>query len=87
MITYKYITADTVAKIDADGKSRLSCSIENTDFKVWLSEGNTPLPCDPPTAAELNAPILAKMAEVEHRIVCALCEKDAEYIALKAKLV
>lgn len=62
----------------------------NNDYAAylqWLSEGNTPLPVDPPTPAELNAPILAKMAEVEHRILCALCEQDAEYMALKAQLI
>ena len=44
---YKYITTDVVAKIDDDGVSRLSCSIENDEFKAWLAEGNTPEPADP----------------------------------------
>ena len=45
---YKYITTNVVAKIDDDGISRMSCSIENEEFKAWLAEGNTPNPADPP---------------------------------------
>jgi hypothetical protein len=33
--------------------------------KEWLAEGNLPLPVDPPTIAELNAPILAEIAAEE----------------------
>ena len=44
---YKYLTTDVVAKIDDDGISRMSCSIENEEFKAWLAEGNTPDPADP----------------------------------------
>jgi hypothetical protein len=45
---YKYLTTDVVAKIDDDGISRVSCSIENEEFKAWLAEGNTPEPVDLP---------------------------------------
>jgi len=45
---YKYITTNVVAKIDDDGISRMSCSIENEEFKAWLAEGNTPDPADVP---------------------------------------
>jgi hypothetical protein len=45
---YKYLTTDVVAKIDDDGISRMSCSIENEEFKAWLAEGNTPEPADVP---------------------------------------
>lgn len=45
---YKYITTDVLAKIDDDGISRMSCSIENEEFKAWLAEGNTPEPADTP---------------------------------------
>jgi hypothetical protein len=55
MTTYKFITDKTVAKIDADGKSRMSCTIEHPDYLAWLAEGNTPDPVDPPTAEELAA--------------------------------
>jgi len=40
-------TASVVAKIDADGISRMSCSIEHPEFVAWLAEGNTPEPADP----------------------------------------
>lgn len=40
-------TASVVAKIDDDGISRMSCSIEHPEFVEWLAEGNTPEPADP----------------------------------------
>jgi hypothetical protein len=46
-VNYKYLTSTTLAKIDDDGISRMSCSIDNEEFKAWLAEGNTPLPADP----------------------------------------
>jgi hypothetical protein len=46
-MNYKYLTDTVVAKIDDDGISRMSCSIDNDEFKAWLAEGNTPLPADP----------------------------------------
>jgi hypothetical protein len=33
--------------------------------KEWLAAGNLPQPVDPPTIAELNAPILAEIAAEE----------------------
>ena len=44
---YKFLTETTLAKIDDDGISRSSCSIENPEYLAWLSEGNTPEPADP----------------------------------------
>ncbi len=46
-MNYKYLTEFTLAKIDDDGISRSSCSIENPEFQAWLAEGNTPEPADP----------------------------------------
>lgn len=51
---YKFITTDVVAKIDDDGVSRMSCSIENEEFKAWLAEGNTPEPADPIVPPEIT---------------------------------
>lgn len=34
------------ARIDDDGKCRITCIAENPDFQAWLEEGNTPLPAD-----------------------------------------
>jgi hypothetical protein len=34
------------ARIDDDGKCRMTCTGENPEFQAWLKEGNTPLPAD-----------------------------------------
>ena len=34
------------ARIDDDGKCRLTCIAENPDFQAWLAKGNTPEPAD-----------------------------------------
>jgi hypothetical protein len=34
------------ARIDDDGKCRLTCTEDYPEFKAWLAEGNTPLPAE-----------------------------------------
>jgi hypothetical protein len=34
------------ARIDDDGKCRLTCTAEYPEFVAWLAEGNEPLPAD-----------------------------------------
>jgi len=34
------------ARIDDDGKCRLTCTADYPEFQAWLAEGNTPLPAD-----------------------------------------
>jgi hypothetical protein len=36
------------ARIDDDGKCRLTCVAEHPEFIEWLAEGNTPEPADTP---------------------------------------
>ena len=58
MSNYKYLSDTVVAKIDDDGKSRQSCSVDNEEFKEWVEEGNTPEAADvppDPTYQELRA--------------------------------
>lgn len=48
---YKLLTKNMAgvqiyARIDDDGKCRLTCIEEYPEFKQWISEGNTPLPAD-----------------------------------------
>ena len=48
---YKFLHKDMdgsqiLAKIDDDGKCRLTCSEEDQAYLAWLAEGNTPLPAD-----------------------------------------
>jgi hypothetical protein len=35
-----------LARIDDDGKCRLTCSEEDQAYLTWLEAGNTPLPAD-----------------------------------------
>jgi hypothetical protein len=34
------------ARIDDDGKCRVTCSEDNPDYLKWVAAGNTPLPAD-----------------------------------------
>ena len=34
------------ARIDDDGKCRLTCTADYPEFKAWLAEGNEVLPAD-----------------------------------------
>jgi hypothetical protein len=36
------------ARIDDDGKCRLTCTAEYPEFQAWLAEGNAPTPADEP---------------------------------------
>ena len=34
------------ARIDGDGKCRVTCTEDNPEFMTWVAEGNTPLPAE-----------------------------------------
>jgi hypothetical protein len=38
------------ARIDDDGKCRVTCIETNPEYLKWLAEGNEPLPADEPPA-------------------------------------
>ena len=46
MSNYKYLSDDVVARIDEDGSSRHSCSVDDEEFKKWLADGNTATAAD-----------------------------------------
>ena len=48
---YKLLTKNMdgvqiIARIDDDGKCRLTCTEDYPEFKAWLAEGNVPTPAD-----------------------------------------
>jgi len=48
---YKLLTTNEdgikiYARIDDDGKCRLTCTEEYPEFKAWIEAGNTPEPAD-----------------------------------------
>jgi hypothetical protein len=55
-------TNRVVIRTHADGRQE-SCMVEV--IADWIAKGNAPDPADPPTIAELNAPILAEIAAEE----------------------
>lgn len=52
---YKFLTGTTLAKIDTDGISRESCATTDKNYLEWLAAGNTPVPADVPTLAQVKA--------------------------------
>lgn len=40
------------ARIDDDGKCRLTCTEQHPEYLAWLAEGNEPLPADAMTVQE-----------------------------------
>jgi hypothetical protein len=34
------------ARIDDDGKCRVTCTEDNPEFKAWVEEGGVPIPAD-----------------------------------------
>ena len=48
---YKILTTNEdgqtiYARIDDDGKCRLTCTEDYPEFKAWIEAGNTPLPAE-----------------------------------------
>jgi len=48
MLTRQEGEPQIYARIDDDGKCRLTCTADYPEFVAWLAEGNVPLPPDEP---------------------------------------
>ena len=51
---YKYLTDSVLARIDDDGRIRMTCSVEHPPFLAWLAQGNVPDPADSPQPIALS---------------------------------
>lgn len=80
MTTYKYLSDTVVAKIDDDGKSRMSCTIENPEYLDWLAEGNTTEPADPVPNPRI-AEILSALIALDAKKIRPLATGDTTFLA------
>jgi hypothetical protein len=66
MTNWKYADAtNRVVFRVTDSGGMESCVVTALEIVAWLAAGNTPTPADPPSTAELNAPIMAQIAALE----------------------
>lgn len=79
---YKLTNTSNIIRL-ADNAS-IPADTANTDYQHYLvwSATNTPTPADLPTAAQLNAPFMAALLDIDLRSIRALREGDA--VQLKA---
>lgn len=82
MSEYKLTPGGSVIRL-SDGAS-IPADPANTDYAAylaWVDAGGVPDPVDPPTAAEINAPIYAQLDELDRKSIRALREGDAARVA------
>lgn len=93
-----YKLTNTTSIIRISDNASIPADNANTDYQnylAWVNNGNTAVPKDPPTTAELNAPIYAQLAILDDKSTRPLRENDlvrladlnAQATALRAKLV
>ena len=79
-----YKLTNTTTIIRTDDNASIPADMGNTDYQhylVWAAT-NTPTPSDLPTTAQLNAPFMAALLDIDLRSIRALREGDA--VRLKA---
>lgn len=52
-MNYKLVSQNAAVRLEDDGSSHFSCSIDDPEYVKWISDGNTPLPLDPPTPSDI----------------------------------
>ncbi len=82
MSEYKLTPHGSVTRL-SDGAS-IPSDIANVDYAAylaWVEAGGVPDPVDPPSAAEINAPIYAKLAEIDLKSIRPAREGDTVRLA------
>ena len=96
MSEYKLTPGGSVTRL-SDGAS-IPPDLANVDYAAylaWVESGGVADPVDPPSAAEINAPIYAALDEIDRKSIRPVREGDvarvaaleAQALALRAQLV
>ena len=56
-------------------------NVDYAAYLAWVEAGGVPDPVDPPTAAEINAPIYAALDEIDRKSIRPAREGDAARLA------
>ena len=65
---YKYLNENVVARIDDDGMSRMSCSVNHPDFQDWLAAGNVPDEADSVNTEDVRKSLEERVSALEAQI-------------------
>ena len=82
MSEYKLTPGGSVTRLSDNASIPADpANVDYAAFLAWQEAGGVPDPVDPPSAAEINAPIYAKLDELDRKSIRALREGDAARVA------